>query len=64
MNYPLEDIRDFFVKRSFLCQTSFEVMPYMISKEEYTQLKARNLVVTFYRESQLRAFMDGWICAK
>ena len=59
--YPLEDVRTFFMRRSWLASPYMK--PVLISPEEYQALKARTLELPRNRVHYLRAFIDGWLAA-
>lgn len=78
MAYALEDIREFFIRRSWLAadpvtrmvglQTSIpHQVAYsggVISRLEYAGLKDRTLRMKASHAAYLRAFIDGWLSAK
>ncbi len=52
--YSFEDVRDFFVRRSFMRGRQ-------VTELEYDGLKARTARLSDDRAAYLRAYMDGWI---
>lgn len=59
VNYPLERIREFFVRRTWLVGERR-----LITRREYEGLKDRTLDLPGHRSNYLAAFIDGWLKAK
>lgn len=57
--YPLEDIRQFVIKRSWF--TVGKTDPAIVTQEEYEMLKARTLALPSGRCSLMRAYIKGYL---
>jgi hypothetical protein len=57
-DYEFEDLRKFFVRRPFFREGS--VLP----AGDYDALKRRELTLPTARAAYLRAFCDGYLCAR
>lgn len=60
--YPLEDIRGWLVRRTFLVGDVRLGSRYflLLSPEEYAQLKERTLRLPAREQDRIRAFIAGW----
>lgn len=63
-DYPLEDIRGFFVSRSWFSASLADRNGPLLREDEYEELKERKLRLSRGRAAVLRAFIDGWERAK
>lgn len=59
--YPIEDIREFYMPRHWLALESPDpTAPYLLTVSERLSLKNRTLEITPYRAALIRAFALGW----
>lgn len=56
--YPFEDVREFFIRRSFLVNGGNGSK---LTAEEYAGLRERSLLLAKSRASYLRAYIAGWV---